>query len=110
MKPSNADIRNECANGICQQPPSSDSTRDQKQSQGINTSFWQYVKTGLLLAMLLFVAARGASGSEHDLFVAVAKGDVVGINVLLAEGTDVNAKDKDGWTPLRMAALKGYKD
>ncbi|MCD7463131.1 hypothetical protein HAX54_050015 [Datura stramonium] len=38
---------------------------------------------------------------------AATKGDVAGIKKCIAEGTNVNGRDQNGWTPLHRAAFKG---
>ena len=38
---------------------------------------------------------------------AVLWGDLDTIDLLLAHGADVNALDRDGWSPLRLAQARG---
>ncbi len=42
--------------------------------------------------------------------MAARNGHVDTVKVLIAKGTDVNAKDQDGWTPLHLAAYKCHID
>ena len=51
--------------------------------------------------------AKAPAISIHD---AVEKGNVEAIKQHLAAGTDVNAKDKDGFTPLIQAVQRGQKE
>ena len=43
----------------------------------------------------------------EDIFVAAEVGDAESIKKLLAGGTDVNAKNKGGYTALHLAAKRG---
>ena len=49
----------------------------------------------------------GKRGAVYSIHVA-AKGDIEAVKQHLAAGTDVNAKDKDGGTPLHEAAWYGH--
>ena len=51
-----------------------------------------------------------ASGTTKGLIRAVKKGDVKAVESLIADGADVHYADKNGWTPLHLAAKRGnYK-
>jgi len=76
----------------------------------MDNPFMQYAKTGLLLAMFLTASLARADNPDSPLFAAAATGDVVRVKTLLAEGADVNTRDKDGATALLTVAMKGYKD
>lgn len=43
---------------------------------------------------------------DEDLFQAIESGDKDKMEQLIKQGVDVNAIDKDGWTPLHKACLK----
>ncbi len=63
--------------------------------------------TIFLLSFTLFVFA---SNWNDKLFEAVKNGDLKTVEKAIKKGTDVNAKDKDGFTVLMKAAANGYKD
>ena len=58
------------------------------------------------IAAVLLVGC-GPSMSIHE---AAGNGDIEAIKQHLAAGTDVNAKDGGGWTPLHHAAEAGHKE
>ena len=49
-------------------------------------------------------------GPSVDIWTAAYDGDIQAVKQHLAAGTDVNAKDDDGWTPLQDAATFGHKE
>ena len=61
----------------------------------------------LLLTTIAAVVLVGCGGSIHD---AAVEGNIEAVKQHLAAGTDVNAKVKDGSTPLHLAAVKGHKE
>jgi formylglycine-generating enzyme required for sulfatase activity len=48
--------------------------------------------------------------SEAEFFNAVKIGDMEKVKKALAQGMNVNKRDKDGWTPLHTAAVNGYAE
>lgn len=44
------------------------------------------------------------------LWNAVKEGDASQIRLLVAKGVDVNVRNRDGWTPLHIAAQYGHAD
>ena len=61
----------------------------------------------LLITTIAAVVLVGCGGSIHD---AARDGNIKAVEQHLAAGTDVNAKDVDGWTPLDMANDKETAD
>ena len=49
-------------------------------------------------------------GPSVDIWTAAYDGDIQAVKQHLVDGTDVNAKDDDGWTPLQDAATFGHKE
>ncbi|MBI5569577.1 MAG: ankyrin repeat domain-containing protein [Desulfomonile tiedjei] len=71
---------------------------------------------GAILALglsLMLAASHGIAGADdrnQQLFQAVVTGDLGQVKTLLKSGADVNAMDKDGFTPLEIAQHKGHKE
>ena len=57
------------------------------------------------VAFMLAIPALGFGGDLHE---AAKKKDVEAVKVLLKAGADVNARDKDGGTPLYAAVFWGH--
>jgi cytohesin len=51
----------------------------------------------------------GKSGAADSIHVAAAVGNIEAVKQHLVVGTDVDAKDERGWTPLHFATLRGHK-
>ena len=66
----------------------------------------------LLLTTIAAVVLVGCGNPEADraLFKAATEGNIKGIKQLIADGADVNAKNRDGTTPLQTAAIRGHKE
>jgi ankyrin repeat protein len=62
---------------------------------------------GLLVLCLAFLPIECLAQSSA-LHVAAGSGTAVTVDLLLAEGADVNQQDSDGWTPLHFAAENGH--
>jgi ankyrin repeat protein len=77
----------------------------------LNTRTLGIMGVSILLTGLVCCRARNkppqASETIHK---AAAKGDVAAVRAFLEEGTDGNAKGKDGETPLKLAEDKGYAE
>lgn len=54
--------------------------------------------------------APTVAGPNEDILAASKAGDRAGVEVALANGASVNARDKDEMTPLRLAAIYGHKN
>ncbi len=64
-------------------------------------------KDGVLAALM---EEEPGGDINSNLITAAIEGDVAGIQALLEQGADVNAKDSDGATALIFAASEGHKD
>ncbi len=62
---------------------------------------------GALALVLVAAACAAAADPAKELQSAARSGDVEGIQTLLASGTNVDARDKNGRTPLMLAADSG---
>ena len=51
-----------------------------------------------------------AKAPNISIHIAAKTGDIQAVKQHLAAGTDVNAKDYRGWTPLYFAASRGHKE
>ena len=60
------------------------------------------------VAAVLLVGCRPPV-PDLSIYDATEDGNIEVVKQHLAAGTDVNSKDKDGWTPLHEAAYEGHK-
>lgn len=56
------------------------------------------------------LTASAQSANDSPLYQAIEKGDAATVEALLAKGADINAKDKNGGTPLLFATALGNKE
>ena len=66
----------------------------------------------LLLTTIAAVLVVGCGPSVPDIsmYDAAEVGNIEAVKQHLAAGTDVNAKDKDGWSPLHPASYEGHQE
>ena len=64
-----------------------------------------------LISTITIVLLAGCRPQVPDLSIydAIEDGDIEVVKQHFAAGTDLNSKDKDGWTPLHEAASEGHK-
>ena len=62
-----------------------------------------------IFATLLLVGC-GPSVPDISIYDAAESGNIDAVKQHLAAGTDVNARDKDGWTPLHPASYEGHQE
>ena len=63
----------------------------------------------LLLTTIAAVVLVGC-GSSVDIWTASKEGNIAAVKQYLSDGSDVNAKDDVGWTPLHSAVREGHKE
>jgi len=63
----------------------------------------------LIVTLMVLFVWLVFTGGVSEIHVAAAQGDLAGVESILAEKPElVNARDKDGWSPLHMAANAGH--
>lgn len=76
-----------------------------------NYEFIKFIGVLALIFVFLIAYAGTTEGSlEDDLREAAKEGSTDKVKALLAQGADVNAKDKDGFTALIRAAGNGHTE
>jgi ankyrin repeat protein len=69
------------------------------------------MKTSLLPIALLAVSLSGCAGKrghlDQDLLNASRTGDLSRVETLIRKGADLNAVDREGWTPYLAASAEG---
>lgn len=63
-----------------------------------------------LVFVFLITLGSYAADTGVDLLTAAKRGDTSKVAALLAKGSPIEAKDKDGRTPLMLAAMRGHAD
>lgn len=61
----------------------------------------------LALATLLAGCATTRLDMDQDLIKASRTGDITRIKTLISQGADLNAMDREGWTPYLAASAEG---
>jgi len=61
----------------------------------------------IIYAIIFSLSGFAVAGPLHE---AAKEGDLAKVKSLIAEGSDVNITDENGFTPLHFAAYRGYKD
>ncbi|MBT5621386.1 MAG: ankyrin repeat domain-containing protein [Verrucomicrobia bacterium] len=58
----------------------------------------------------MLLVGCGPSVPDISMYDAAEVGNIEAVKQHLAAGTDVNAKDKDGWSPLHPASYEGHQE
>jgi ankyrin repeat protein len=76
-----------------------------------NIMAWKVAGIVILLTVLVCCGSPDNQLRVYETIQEAAeKGDFKDVKRHLKRGADVNAKNKDGWAPLHMAASGGHKD
>ena len=65
----------------------------------------------LILASMIYPALFSVQGAEvknKTITKAIARNDIEDVKIHIKNGTDVNAQNSSGWTPLHYASVRGY--
>jgi len=68
------------------------------------------MKQLLITIAAVVLVGCGPSAPDISMYDAVESGNIEAVNQHLKAGTDVNAKDKDGWTLLHPASYEGHQE
>jgi ankyrin repeat protein len=68
------------------------------------------VATALLIVLPIFCSASFAKDQSRALIEAAKQGDLKQVQNLLNKGADVNAKDENGWTALKITHTSCHKE
>jgi uncharacterized membrane protein YvbJ len=72
---------------------------------------WRFCSFLLVLVLFFLIPNFGHTGDMTTVLLeAIKNGDVNSVNALIAKGTDVNAADRSGITPLIYAAKIGQSE
>ena len=76
-------------------------------TEGWSMIMWAVGNNGNVEAIKMLQNAGAKTNASEDLFIASLEYDIEGLKSALRRGANVNAVEKDGWTPLIWAACRG---